>query len=126
IRKALQTNPESPHLHRRLGEIYAFEGRYDEAAAAIVKDNPAVRFPSGHLDATTFWSTVLQESSGKPVIEAYAYVALGKKADALTKLEEKLDEDQGRLAQYIRSPLLDGIRSEPRYAALMKKMDLPR
>jgi DNA-binding winged helix-turn-helix (wHTH) protein/TolB-like protein/tetratricopeptide (TPR) repeat protein len=125
IQKALRMNSGFPLLYRRLADIYATEHRYDDAAAAMIKGNPDLHFPSGRLDATTFWSTMLEASSGKVLPEAYAYVALGKKGDALTNLEKKFEQDQGRLAEFIRSPLLDGIRSEPRYAALMKKMDLP-
>jgi serine/threonine protein kinase/tetratricopeptide (TPR) repeat protein len=125
VQKALQMNPEVPALQRRLRDLYALQGRYDEAAAILVKQNPTLHFPSGKLDAATYWRARLQLSSDDTILAAYAYAALGKRDDALTNLEKAFKVVQGRLAQFIRSPFLDPLRSEPRYVALMKKMDLP-
>ncbi len=125
VRKTLQVNPAVPLLYWRLRDLYALQGRYDEAAAVMMKQDPAIHFPPGRLHADTYWRTRLQMSSGDVISEAYAYTALAKNDDAMNNLEKRFEQGQGRLAQYIRSPFLDGVRSEPRYAALMKKMDLP-
>jgi DNA-binding winged helix-turn-helix (wHTH) protein/TolB-like protein/tetratricopeptide (TPR) repeat protein len=118
--RGLQINPEFLPLHGALARLYAFKGKYNEAAAEMTKADSTVRFPPGHLDSHTYWGAILRANPES--LDAYA--SLGKKDEALAILE-KWYEKPIWLGTWIQSPFLDSLRSEPRYAALMKKMDLP-
>jgi DNA-binding winged helix-turn-helix (wHTH) protein/TolB-like protein len=125
LRKTLEFNPDVPLLYRRLSWVYAFQGRYKEAAASLIKGDPSVQFPPGELDLAMYWRTRLQFSSDDLFTKAYAYAALGEKVQALDTLEKGFQQGQGRLAPWIRAPLLNSLHSEPRYLALMDKLRLP-
>jgi hypothetical protein len=50
---------------------------------------------------------------------------LGKKDDAFRALNMAVTEDTVDVITWIRRPELDGLRSDPRYSALMHRMNLP-
>jgi hypothetical protein len=56
---------------------------------------------------------------------AVAKSMLGKKDDAFQSLNTALTEDTVVIT-WIRRPEFDSLRSDPRYAALMRRMNLPR
>jgi tetratricopeptide (TPR) repeat protein len=56
---------------------------------------------------------------------AYAYLGLGNRDQALTFLERAHDEQDPGLFLSKVSPLLDPLRSEPRFQALLRRMNFP-
>ena len=57
---------------------------------------------------------------------AYAYLGLGEKDQALTWLERAY-EDRDELMVYIKAePTWDALRSEPRFQALLRRMNFPK
>jgi TolB-like protein/DNA-binding winged helix-turn-helix (wHTH) protein len=61
-----------------------------------------------------------------PSVFAYAYLGLGDKEQALTFLERAYEEqDQGVFLLKV-SPLLDPLRPEPRFQALLRRMNFPQ
>jgi len=61
-----------------------------------------------------------------PTDFAYAYLGLGDKDQALTWLERAYDEQDPSLFYLKMSPLLDPLRSEPRFQALMRQVSFPQ
>jgi TolB-like protein/DNA-binding winged helix-turn-helix (wHTH) protein len=60
-----------------------------------------------------------------PSVFAYAYLGLGDKDRALTFLERAYEEQDPALFYLKVSPLLDPLRSEPRFQALLRRMNFP-
>ena len=58
-----------------------------------------------------------------PSVFANAYLGLGDKDQALTYLEQAYEEQDGFLFYLKVSPLLDPLRSEPRFQALMRRVN---
>jgi len=61
-----------------------------------------------------------------PSVFAYAYLGLGDKDRALTFLERAYEEQDPALFYLKVSPLLDPLRSEPRFQALLRRMNFPQ
>jgi hypothetical protein len=61
-----------------------------------------------------------------PSVFAYAYLGLGDKDQALTFLERAYEEQDPGLFTLKVSPLLDPLRSEPRFQALMRRVNFPQ
>jgi TolB-like protein/Tfp pilus assembly protein PilF len=59
------------------------------------------------------------------IAPAMAYVGLGNKDAALTYLEKEVAERGYWASTFAADPALDEFRSEPRFKALLKKMNLP-
>ncbi len=51
---------------------------------------------------------------------------LGEKDKVFQALDQALRDDAVDVVTWIRAPEFDSIRSDPRYAALMRRMDLPQ
>ena len=58
-----------------------------------------------------------------PSVFAYAYLGLGEKDRALTYLEQAYEEQDPGLFYLKASPLLDSLRSEPRFQALLRRVN---
>jgi hypothetical protein len=59
-----------------------------------------------------------------PSVFAYAYLGLGDKDRALTYLEQAYEEQDPELFYLKVGPLLDPLRSEPRFQALLRRVNL--
>jgi hypothetical protein len=73
----------------------------------------------------------LQEEQAKriyidPARIAGTYAFLGEKDRAFALLEKAYVEKSGFLADIKTAPIFDSLRSDPRYADLLKRMDLPQ
>lgn len=91
-----------------LASIYGLQGRKDEGEALIkeVKEIARHRYVSGFFFAE-------------------AYVGLGQKEQAITWLERAYDEHDQWMVFANSYPGLDRLRSEPRFQALMRRMNFP-
>src|SRR5437667_1993579 len=61
-----------------------------------------------------------------PSVFAYAYLGLGEKDRALTYLEQAYEEQDPALFYLKVSPLLDPLRSEPRFQVLLRRVNFPQ
>jgi serine/threonine-protein kinase len=91
-----------------LGHAYAASGNRSEALKLLaeLKEQSKHRFIS-------------------PLDVATLYAGLGDKEQALTWLEKAYDERSFNLVSIKVEPFLDSLRAEPRFQALVKKMNFP-
>ena len=72
---------------------------------------------------------LLNQESSKRYVSGYAfamaYLALGKKDEALTWLEKDVDARTYFATSYAIDPMLDELRNEPRFKVMLKRMNLP-
>ncbi|MFN0158882.1 MAG: protein kinase domain-containing protein, partial [Bacteroidota bacterium] len=91
-----------------LGHVYALSGRKDEA---LDMDELLENKTGEYEYVAPYWRGVLS-------------IGLGKKDEALAWLEEGYKEHDGSMVVLKVDPVFDGIRSDPRFAALLRKMGL--
>ena len=141
LRRALAMNPTSEETHRLLGLVYAQQGLYDEATASFREavsnsEGDMLSFAGlGHVAALRGRRdearAVLKELEERqrtryvsPVALAMIQVALGD-VDASFDLLEKAHQDRRGWLAYLRiEPILDPLRSDPRFQRLLERMRL--
>ena len=61
-----------------------------------------------------------------PALFVSAYLGIGDKDAALTWMERRIEEQDQELVSPRVDPSLDPLRSEPRFQALMRRMNFPQ
>ncbi len=147
-RKALEIRPDFLFAHEYLADIYLQVGEFDKAMQA---DADAIRINESILNSS-IEGTRRQEAkmsglraafvqngfngylrqkvsySGtdphSQLANAMAYSFLGDKTSALDNLERAVDQ-KAFLSVFVKTdPVFDGIRSEPRFHDVLRKMNL--
>jgi len=141
-RRVLEMDANFAVAHWRLGQAYLEKGRYGEAVSEF---NVARRLGVG--DSIVGWLGYAHAVSGRKgeaqraVAElkrlaephggsyryriAIIYTALGDHKHALAWLERTYEaRDAGEMALIKVDPMLDGLRSDPRFAGLLRRMNL--
>ncbi len=141
LRRALAMNPTAEETHRLLGLVYLHQGRNDEAAAAFrealasTDDGIMALAGLGHVavrrgrpdEARAILHQLHQRGRTEyvsPVALTGLYAALGEADTAFHWLEQAYQERRGWLAYLNIEPLLDGLRSDSRFARLVERMRL--
>jgi TolB-like protein len=141
-RKMLRTTPDSPFALGGLPLALSLRGMYPEALAAwktyltatysdrdVEKALDRGYAEGGFAGAMRQAADALAARSRKtyvmPMDIAYLYVHAGEKGRALEWLEKSF-ERRDPTTPYIGQPGFDSLRSEPRYQALLRKMNLPQ
>jgi eukaryotic-like serine/threonine-protein kinase len=141
LRRALAMNPTSEETHRLLGLVYLQQGMFDEAAAsfreAIASSQHDVMSFAGlglvavgrsrEAEARSILSDLHQRAQTQyitPVAFTTLYVMLGDVDAAFDWLEQAYRDRRGWLAYLNIEPLLDGIRSDPRFSRLLERLQL--
>jgi hypothetical protein len=90
-----------------LGQVAARRGRVEEARAVLqeLDERAKTRYIS-------------------PVAQAGLYVSLGEADKAFEWMDRAYDDRRGWLAYLKIEPMLDGIRTDPRFARLLERMRL--
>jgi len=144
LTKTKQLDPDLWPIWYFLGQAQAHLGHSAEALAALARsqqtigDNPSpplaeearVHALAGHRDESIQTLTRLLSLAKKTHVSKYViatvYAVLDDKDQALTYLERAYDEHSFMLDFLKVDPELDSLRSEPRFEALLKKMNFPR
>jgi TolB-like protein/DNA-binding winged helix-turn-helix (wHTH) protein/tetratricopeptide (TPR) repeat protein len=141
LRECLQLSPEFISAHIKLGWSLEQLGRYQEATAEF---REAVRLSKGdrgirlmlvralalageRAEAEEEIGVILHGNSGSYVPSfhiALAFLALGNRERAMTYLKESVKERSGWLCWLNVDPKLDGLRADPRFAALQRSLAL--
>jgi serine/threonine-protein kinase len=141
LRRALAMNPTAEETHRLLGLVYLQQGRDDEAAAAFKEalantSNDAMALAGHGLvavrrgrpgEARAILDGLHERGRTRyvsPVALTGLHAALGESDAAFHWLEQAYQERRGWLAYLKIEPLLDGLRSDSRFARLVERMRL--
>jgi tetratricopeptide (TPR) repeat protein len=137
-KRVLEMNPNFDHARTLLGFAYRQKGMYEEAISEYKKRAVPVSGGSGDIGLAYALSgrrsealkelDKLQELSKQryvaPYNRAIIYAGLGDKDNALYWLEKAYEDRSTRLVWIRLDPGLDKLRSEPRFAELLRRMNL--
>jgi tetratricopeptide (TPR) repeat protein len=145
FQKTLELDPNFPAVHAFLPAAYEQKGMYDEAIAGFQKgitprgrsEWPMTVPGLGHVyavsgkkgDARTVLNE-LKQLSGQEYVPAYGialiYAGLGEKDQAFAWLEKAYEEHSFKMAWLKVEPRWDSLRSDPRFADLLRRIGLPQ
>ena len=142
LRKTVEMDPGFYYAHWTFGNALELKGRNEEAIAEYKKaialnDDPLPRALLGHLyakigrtdEALEILKQLreLRESSKQRYVSPYnlalIHIGLGQKDEAIQLLEETYEDRNGYDLAFIKvEPLLDPLRGDPRFEALVQKV----
>src|SRR6266446_3974949 len=143
LRKTLEIDPTSFYAHYSLGFVLQVSGDLSGAIAEYEKakqvgDNPlvstlcaAAKAQAGDKDAAQRMLSDLDKISQRREVLGYwralLYLSLNNKEEALRWLEQSFEERDGSNICWINvDPLLDSLRGDPRFEALVQKVTAPK
>jgi eukaryotic-like serine/threonine-protein kinase len=145
VRKGLTLEPESVILHADLGWIYGGWGKYPEAIAAfekVPKEALANRAENQFFTLSLAWvyGRAGKRPEAESILDAYlklaskeyvdpyliamAYSGLGDKEKAFHWLNKAFEERSGGLVFLKVDPFWEAIRTDPRYAEMLRRLNL--
>ncbi len=141
LRRALAMDPTAEETHRLLGLAYLQAGRWDEAAGAFRESIALTASPAlaeAGLGAVAVARgrplearAILEELEARrgeryvsPVALVTLSAALGDVDRAFAGLDRAYQERRGWLAYLNVEPMLDGLRSDPRFRRQLERMRL--
>ncbi len=141
-RKALELDPSFAPAHGTLGHVYAAKGMYREALAEYEKfatlsggspgSTALVGYAHARLGQRSYALRVLDQLRAAtkqryvPALSfAIVYVGLAEKEQAFLWLEKAYDERTNSLAYLKVQATWDPLRSDPRFADLVRRIGLP-
>ncbi len=144
-KKILEIDPTFANAHFHLAQAYLLTGKYDlwlvegEMGAKLSNDSDVLalfeaakrEYPkSGYYGALKRMVALEEEQAKRIYIDsaghAGGYALLGEKDQAFAWLEKAYAEKSGFLHYLKVFPPFDSLRSDPRYADLLKRMGLPQ
>jgi TolB-like protein/Tfp pilus assembly protein PilF len=142
FRKTIELEPNDADAYGSLGDVYESLGRYEEAVAAYLKERSlsgdaaegvqALRDAYRAGGIRTYWRKALGQTKERakrehvsPVTFASIYTHLGEKEQAVEWLEKAYQQHTPALYQLKESRTWDSLRSDPRYQALLRRMNFP-
>ena len=145
LNKAVEIDPNYAAAHVFLSSDYEAQGKYDlwldeaEKTATLNKDADQLAVlevarleyaRAGYLAANKRIAEVLEEQSKRvyidPVNIAVAYAILNDKDKAFFWLEKAFAEKSGAIRTLKTVPSFDHLRSDPRFADLLRRMNIPQ
>ena len=144
LHTTLEIDPNYPFALYVLGEVYAQQGRFDDAIAAerksvqnfgdagssymqaeIARDHALAGRRSEAIQAVRDLLGRSQSIHVAPYGIATVYAALGDKDQAIAQLEQAWAQRSQFLDFLKVDPAFDGVRSDPRFQNLVARMKLP-
>jgi serine/threonine-protein kinase len=143
FQKTLELDPNFPPLHQFFPAAYEQKGMYGEAIAGFQKAIPLkggsewsfsmaglshVYAVSGKKSEARLVLDELKQLSGREYVPAYSialvYAGLGEKDQAFAWLEKAYAEHSFNMAWLKVEPRWDSLRSDPRFADLLRRVGL--
>lgn len=143
LQTAIDLEPSYFYAHTFLGRAYLQAGKKQEAlksferAYELESENSenlanlayAQGVTGNKVEAQRAVDRLLEKSKNEyvaPYYIAIAYAGLGENEDAFKWLERAYEDKSDSLILYLTAdPQMDGIRSDPRYKDLLRRMNLP-
>jgi serine/threonine protein kinase/Tfp pilus assembly protein PilF len=146
LRKVLEIYPDNAVVHALLADAYACAGRPEQAMEQVIdqcqqalaagRGAPVVRLRVAcsyvKIGKTEEARKILQEAEsawkpGDPLSHfiAAAHARLGEKDAAFEWLEKAFQEHESFLVYFKVHPLFEGLRGDPRFDALVKRIGIP-
>jgi eukaryotic-like serine/threonine-protein kinase len=138
LRKTIEMDPRFYFAHWVLGTALQLKGQLSEAVAEYSKavelsDDPSVLAllgqayaRAGQRDEAQKILVRLNEEAQSRYVQAYCFVlmhlALGDKERAIDEMERAYRERDANVAQIGTDPMLDDLRGNPRFEALVQKI----
>jgi tetratricopeptide (TPR) repeat protein len=108
LQRQLARSQRDPVILASLASVYGLAGRKREAVKLI--DELKERSPQHYISNSLF---------------AEAYIGLGEKDEAMSRLERAYEEHDQWMVYINSYPGWDALRSEPRFQALVRRMNFP-
>jgi TolB-like protein/Flp pilus assembly protein TadD len=136
LKRALDINPDSVYAHWNLGLTELVEGHAEKALAAFPESNATAFHQAGlamaqHSLRQTAQSQAALDALLATMTERWAYQIAevyawrGERDQAFDWLQRAYTQHDGGLIQIKYDPLLKSVRSDSRYEALLRQMNLP-
>jgi tetratricopeptide (TPR) repeat protein len=136
IQKNLRMDPRFGLFHVQLSSLYRFRGNYaaavEESAKASERQNPESARLKREAFAKGGWPGYLralvaeaEQNKSNPYTLATAYAELGEKDKAFAALEDVYNTHSNLIGYFKIDPLLNPLREDPRFKALLKKSGFP-
>jgi tetratricopeptide (TPR) repeat protein len=133
LKRTIEMNPNFAYTHSILGSVYSQKSMYEEALAEfrIEKDTEWLGITYVRMgkrdEAQDLLEDLLVRSKKvriSPYTIAVVYFALGEKDQGFEWLEKAYEKHHGGLLYLKIDPAFDSVRSDERFKALLKKMNL--
>jgi len=141
VNLTLSLDPNFSYAHTILGWAFHYKGMYAEAIAEYRRSIDLAYDPMSkaflalslkkqgrRAEVAKLLDELKQESERRYVPSyalALAYIALNEKEDAFVWLEKEIEVRGSWSSAYAVAPELDELRDEPRFRAMLKRMNLP-
>lgn len=142
VKDGLRIQGDNPVLTCNLMSAYFKKGICEEAAAAaraylpVVYNDPKMvgefdqgfargGFAAGMKHMADYQASTISEKSWRPGDIGNSYACAGEKDKALDWLEKGVDTRDPALEYLLSDPVYDGLRSDPRFQNLLRKVGLP-
>jgi len=131
---ALAMEPNFPTSNTRMRELDEIQGDYEDARQHLIVFDPAFSEIAVQPGKLGYWRAVLQRNQQKTQLSdenvfardtsAQAWAQLGDPDKAFQWLQKSYDAQDDGLPEFSRSPMFDPLHSDPRWPALLKKLNL--
>jgi TolB-like protein/cytochrome c-type biogenesis protein CcmH/NrfG len=134
FKRALELEPRNYSAYVRLGDVYAKLGKYDEALTMFEK---AAQLRDDGMHAARIarvYALMGRQREARPMLGglkagafeiAGVYAALGDMDEAFKILEKAVEERTALLVYLKEDPTFDNLHSDPRWQALLRRMNFP-
>ena len=125
FQKTLERDPNFGPAHHKLAQLYAATGDFANAVSELRKFVPG---PGSWSPDAKGYRDLAQARFSKPDSMTWVAMAMavtGERNKAFDYLDKALSNQEIEVVLCIRYPSLDPIRSDPRYADLMRRLGLP-
>ena len=124
FQKVLARDPNFVPAHYKLSQVYATNGRFSEAVNELRKAFPKPTPVSEDAKGYVRLSMLVEEADFSAAVGVAAALA-GNRDQAFDYLDKAYSDGDTELLTAVRYPALDPLRSDPRFADLMRRLGLP-